>query len=165
MICLNLIYIKVALTQAGIVERSQRAARLAPQIYMSPQHPPSPKPLVYACAGCSQVARLAYDLAKDLDRRGLAEMSCLAGLGAGKRAFTRMLDGRSAWVIDGCPIECGLGVFERNKHAVGRHIRLFDLGYKKNQALIQGYDMDELIQYVLSAPDNIVHEAAVGGAK
>ncbi|HAQ85985.1 MAG TPA: zinc-binding protein, partial [Pseudomonas sp.] len=38
-------------------------------------------PLVYACSGCSNVAQLANTLAVRLDRAGLAEMSCIAGVG------------------------------------------------------------------------------------
>lgn len=122
---------------------------------MTVQRSADGKPLIYACAGCSAVARLSYDLAKELDQLGIAEMSCLAGLGAGKRAFTRMLEGRSAWIIDGCPIECGLGVFERNGHTVGRHIRLHELGFKKYQELDQDFDMNRLVQRVLQHTDAV----------
>ena len=38
-------------------------------------------PLVYSCSGCSNVAQLANTLAVRLDRAGLAEMSCIAGVG------------------------------------------------------------------------------------
>lgn len=38
-------------------------------------------PLVYACSGCSNVAQLANTIAVRLDRAGLAEMSCIAGVG------------------------------------------------------------------------------------
>ena len=43
--------------------------------------PPSTLPLVYACSGCSNVAQLANTLAVRLDRSGVAEMSCIAGVG------------------------------------------------------------------------------------
>ncbi len=38
-------------------------------------------PLVYSCSGCSSAAQLANHVALQLDRRGLAEMSCIAGVG------------------------------------------------------------------------------------
>src|SRR5690606_21354051 len=38
-------------------------------------------PLVYSCSGCSSAAQMANWLAVALDRRGLAEMSCIAGVG------------------------------------------------------------------------------------
>ncbi|TJY56211.1 zinc-binding protein [Sinimarinibacterium sp. CAU 1509] len=104
------------------------------------------KPLVFACAGCSHVARLSYDLARELDRRGIAEMSCLAGLGALKPAFVKEVARRTTWVIDGCPIECGAGVFARNGHAIGRHIKLHELGFRKYGEIAQDFDMGGLIR-------------------
>ena len=38
-------------------------------------------PLVYSCSGCSSAAQLANHVALQLDRRGQAEMSCIAGVG------------------------------------------------------------------------------------
>ena len=40
-------------------------------------------PLVYSCSGCSSAAQMANQLAIRLDREGLAEMSCIAGVGGG----------------------------------------------------------------------------------
>jgi len=34
------------------------------------------KPLVYSCSGCSNLARMAYDIALNIDNEGIAEMSC-----------------------------------------------------------------------------------------
>jgi len=42
---------------------------------------PAPLTLVYSCSGCSSAAQLANRLAVRLDRAGLAEMSCIAGVG------------------------------------------------------------------------------------
>jgi len=52
------------------------------------------KPIAFACAGCSFAAKLSWELAKELDRRGIAEMSCLAGVGARKKPFLSMLRDR-----------------------------------------------------------------------
>jgi len=91
------------------------------------------KPLVFACAGCSDVGRLAYDVARELDRRGTAEMSCLAGVAARKPAFLRKLRGRHIWLVDGCPIECALATFVNPGHTIARHIRLADYGFKEER--------------------------------
>lgn len=107
------------------------------------------RPIVFACAGCSFAARLSWELAKELDRRGIAEMSCLAGIGARKKPFLNKLRHREVWVIDGCPIECGLGIFDLIDARVDRHIRLADLGFKKNAEPEGGVDMDALINRVV----------------
>ena len=91
-------------------------------------------PLVYACAGCSHAGRVAYDVAQELSRREAAEMSCLAGVAAELPVFLRVLDGREVWVIDGCPLECARGVYNKLGRPIDRHIRLREHGVAKNGA-------------------------------
>lgn len=111
-----------------------------------------PIPIVFACAGCSFAAKLSWELAKELDRRGIAEMSCLAGVGARKKTFLNKLRDRPIWVIDGCPIECGLGIFDLINLHIHRHIRLADLGFKKNVEPDTPVDMDALIHRIMELP-------------
>ena len=110
---------------------------------------PSPLPLLFACSGCSNAGQLANTLAHELDRRGCAEMSCLAGVGAAKPHFLRQLIGREVWVIDGCLIECSLGVFEQMREQIDVHIRLHELGVRKNAPPPVGSELDDLIAAVL----------------
>lgn len=107
-------------------------------------------PVVFACAGCSFAGQLAYQLALELDRRGHAEMSCLAGVGAEKPVFFRKMQGREVWVVDGCPIACGQGIFDRVGRSAPFYIRLHDLGYKKTVPPEDGVDMDRLIEQALA---------------
>jgi uncharacterized metal-binding protein len=90
-----------------------------------------PLPLVYACSGCSHAGRVAYDVAQELTRRAVAEMSCLAGVAAELPVFLRLIEGREVWVIDGCPLECAKGVFDKRAIPVDRHIRLREYGVAK----------------------------------
>ena len=67
----------------------------------------TPAPLVYSCSGCSNVAQLANTLAVRLDRAGLAEMSCIAGVGGRVAALVKKANsGRPILAIDGCPMHC-----------------------------------------------------------
>lgn len=106
-------------------------------------------PIVLACAGCSPVAKLSWELAKEMDRRGMVEMSCLAGFGAQKPAFLRKLLGREVWVIDGCPVHCGQGIFDLIAASFHKHIRLAELGFKKFAQSDEPIDMDALIDRVM----------------
>ncbi len=116
----------------------------------------SPKiPIVFACSGCSNAGQLAGRVALELDRRGIAEMSCLAGVGAAKPLFLNKLKNRQVWIIDGCPINCSLGVFDQVHERAAVHIRLHDLGIKKNAPQPEGDDFDGLMQAV-------VEQASVG---
>lgn len=92
-----------------------------------------PLPVVFACAGCSPVAKLSWEVAKELDRRGVAEMSCLAGVGARRPSFLKQIRERPVWVVDGCPISCGQGILQLVEKPIDWHIRLDSLGYRKSE--------------------------------
>lgn len=117
-------------------------------------------PLLFACSGCSNAGQLANDLAVELNRRGIAEMSCLAGVGAGKPHFLKQLAEREVWIIDGCAIECSLGVFAQLREHVDVHIRLRDLGIRKNASPPTGPMFDKLIEAVLRHVTQLKQPAA-----
>lgn len=106
-------------------------------------------PIVFACSGCSAAGQLANQVALELNRRGMAEMSCLAGVGAVKRHFLKQLGNREVWIIDGCPIECSLGVFHQVQEHADVHIRLHALGVRKQAPPPTGPQFEELMAGVL----------------
>jgi len=108
-------------------------------------------PLLFSCSGCSNAGQLANTLALELDRRGRVEMCCLAGVGAGKPFFLKKLRGREVWVIDGCPIECSLGVFECIRDHVDVQIRLHDFGVRKHDPLPTEENFEQLFLSVLDS--------------
>jgi uncharacterized metal-binding protein len=107
------------------------------------------KPVLFACAGCSAAGRLAYDLALELDRRQMAEMSCLAGLAAELKPFTRLVEGRPVWVVDGCPIQCARAIFEGLGRPINYHIRLDNYDVRKKTGLPHGADLEDLVDRVV----------------
>jgi uncharacterized metal-binding protein len=111
------------------------------------------RPLVFACSGCSNVGQLTNQVALELNRRGIAEMSCLAGVGAEKAHFLKKLKTREVWIIDGCPIECALGIFNRLREYADVHIRLHDMGVRKHDPLPAGDDFNTFINEVLQYVD------------
>lgn len=109
---------------------------------------PHLKPVVFACSGCSPAGQLANQLALELDPRGIAEMSCLAGLGAEKPVFLNLAERRPVWIIDGCPIECGGGIADKVQRPAVLHLRLHDFGIKKREGLPENVSLDELLAWV-----------------
>jgi uncharacterized metal-binding protein len=105
-------------------------------------------PLVYACAGCSFAGRVAYDVAQELTRREAAQMSCLAGVAAELPVFTQPLDEREAWVIDGCPLECAKGVFDKLGRPIALHVRLREYGVPKNKSVRTNVDVTEIAERI-----------------
>jgi len=92
------------------------------------------KPLVYSCSGCSSAAQMANYLAIQLDRSGIAEMSCIAGVGGNvKKLVKTALSGRRIIVIDGCPLACSKACISNHSIAPDLIIELTALGVKKKQ--------------------------------
>jgi uncharacterized metal-binding protein len=89
-------------------------------------------PLVYACSGCSSAAQMANDVAVSLDRDGVAEMSCIAGVGGGVAPLVdTATSGREVVVIDGCPLECAKQCLADHDVTPDRHYTLAAEGVPK----------------------------------
>lgn len=59
------------------------------------------EPLVYSCSGCSSVAQLANAVAVKMDREGIAEMSCIVGVGGDVKLLVKTAkSGRDIIAID-----------------------------------------------------------------
>lgn len=98
------------------------------------------KPLVYACSGCSSAAQMANYLALRLDREGLAEMSCIAGVGGNVKTLVRTAkSGRKLVAIDGCPLACVKACLRIHSLHPDWHIELKEMGIAKDQ----GVDFDK----------------------
>lgn len=93
-------------------------------------------PLVYSCSGCSSAAQLANHLAVKLDRAGLAEMSCIAGVGGGVPSLVRKAQeaqeaGRPIMALDGCALACVQACLLSRAVKPSLHVQLQRLGVKK----------------------------------
>ena len=107
-----------------------------PETRPSPEAPASngarPKPIVYACSGCSDAGELADRTARELARAGTAEMSCLAGIGGQVKSLVNKAQrAETILVIDGCPLNCARHTFERAGFRNFRHLELHRLGLRK----------------------------------
>jgi len=90
------------------------------------------KPLVYSCSGCSNAAQMANYLAIKLDRLGVAEMSCIAGVGGNiKKLVHTALSGRRIIVIDGCPLACSRACLANHSIQPNTFFDLSAFGIKK----------------------------------
>lgn len=107
------------------------------------------KPLVYACSGCSNVAQLANDLALILNRKNLAEMSSIAGIGGNITELVKTAQsGRAILAIDGCPLNCVKQCLATINVVPTWHIELTMFGLKKrahdDYLVTDAYDILEL---------------------
>ena len=102
-------------------------------------------PLVYSCSGCSSAAQLANHVAVRLDREGVAEMSCIAGVGGDVPHLMKTVrSGRPIIALDGCPLVCVKSSLARHGITPARHFQLHEYGVKKRNH--QDFDPAEAAQ-------------------
>lgn len=91
-------------------------------------------PLVYSCSGCSDIAQITNHVAIALDREGIAEMSCITGIGGNVPGIVRAAkSGRPLIVLDGCPMSCSKSCLAQRDLEPDVYIRFDELGFKKNK--------------------------------
>ena len=92
------------------------------------------KPLVYSCSGCSSAAQMANYLAIKMDRKEIAEMSCIAGVGGNvKKLVKTALSGRRIIAIDGCPLACSKACLANHSIQPDFHVDLSRHAVNKKQ--------------------------------
>lgn len=115
-------------------------------------------PLVYSCSGCSSAAQAANYIAIRLDREGVAEMSCIAGVGGGVPSLVRTAkSGRQIIAIDGCPLKCTVACLARHDIAPTQHFTLSDFAVKKR--IHVDFDVDEAEAIKEHIKNNVTSEA------
>ena len=112
------------------------------------------KPLIYSCSGCSSAAQMANDTALRLDREGVAEMSCIAGVGGDVPSLVKVAkSGRKIIVLDGCMLECAKSCLKKQDVEPDIHHVLSEYGVKKRKH--QNYNMAEGEEVYLKIRDSI----------
>lgn len=119
-------------------------------------------PLVYSCSGCSSVAQMANHVAVQLDRRGIAEMSCIAGVGGDVPHLLKIArSGRPIVALDGCPLACTKSTLARHGITPDHYHQFNDYGVKKRyHADFDVQDAEKIIEKVAAS----LGEAAVPDA-
>lgn len=111
-------------------------------------------PLVYSCSGCSSAAQMANYVAVRLDRSGVAEMSCIAGVGGDVPSLLKVAQsGRPIIAIDGCPLACTVKCLERHDIRPDTHLKLQDFGVKKR--LRTDFDQEQAERIVALVADGL----------
>jgi uncharacterized metal-binding protein len=89
-------------------------------------------PLVYSCSGCSSAAQAANYIALKLDREGVAEMSCISGVGGNVPHLVNIArSGRRILALDGCALACALHCLRERGVQADCHMQLQEYGVRK----------------------------------
>ncbi len=121
--------------------------------HSNPPAPNKPSTVVYACSGCSDAGEIADRIARQLTREGVAQMSCLAGIGG--RVKSLLLTAEKAeriLVVDGCPLNCARRTLELAGFKKFNHLELHKLGIRKGSAPVT----DERIATGVASAKNIL---------
>lgn len=120
-------------------------------------------PLVYSCSGCSSAAQLTNQVALQLDRRGAAEMSCIAGVGGDVPHLLKIArSGRPIVALDGCPLVCVKSCLSRHGIVADRHYQLQQYGVKKRYQ--QDFDPVEAERVIALVMADLQAPLAASGA-
>ena len=120
---------------------------------------PAEKPLIYSCSGCSSAAQMANYIAVQLDRKGIAEMSCIAGVGGNvKKLVKTALSGREIIAVDGCPLACVKACLANHGILPSKHFQLTDLGVNKKQH--EDFDRQQADEIVLWITEEMLKKQA-----
>ncbi len=99
-------------------------------------------PLIYSCSGCSSAAQMANRIALRMDRKGVAEMSCIAGVGGGVAPLVKKAESSGVIIgVDGCPLHCVEHCLKNQGLRSTFHYDLSKYGVSKKQH--QDYDVHE----------------------
>ena len=118
------------------------------------------QPLVYSCSGASSAAQMANHIAIRLDRLGVAEMSCIAGVGGDVGPLVRTArSGRPILVLDGCPLHCAARILDRQGIKPAWQFDLSRHGVEKRQHEdFDPDDADRVLKTILAE----LHRSRVG---
>lgn len=99
-------------------------------------------PIVYSCSGCSTAAQMANFVAVQLDRREVAEMSCIAGVGGDVKSLVAKATRAGQIVaIDGCELKCVQSCLAR--HGLKPDLSFVLSDFKVSKKFHQDFDGDE----------------------
>ncbi|WP_313024376.1 putative zinc-binding protein [Pseudomonas lopnurensis] len=120
-------------------------------------------PLVYSCSGCSSAAQMANYVAVQMDRQGLAEMSCIAGVGGDVPSLVKVAkSGRPIVAVDGCALVCVKSSLAR--HGVAPSVHHERQNYEVRKVKGMDYDPVEaeqiLIKLIPTVPAPLETESA-----
>lgn len=114
--------------------------------------------IIYACSGCSDAGEIADHIARRLAREGIAQMSCLAGIGG--RVKNHMLKAEKAediLVVDGCPLNCAAMTLKHAGFEKFEHLELHKMGIRKGSCTV----MEEYIAAGVEAAKKVIHESNI----
>jgi len=97
---------------------------------------------------------MANAIALKIDRTGLAEMSCIAGVGGNVKKLVKLAkSGRKLIAIDGCPLACARACLANHDLQPDLHFDLSRFRVPKNNR--QDFDETQMLEVLEQVKDSI----------
>lgn len=91
--------------------------------------------LVFSCSGASDTAEICDRSARQLTKRGVGKMYCLAGVGGRVRDILENTKAATTILaIDGCDKDCAKNCLKEAGFTDVKHLRVTDLGLVKGES-------------------------------
>jgi uncharacterized metal-binding protein len=89
---------------------------------------------IFPCVGAANVGQLSNKIAIELDKQGIGNLMCTAGIGARTPGIMKSAESSERIIaIDGCPLNCASKTLELAGFKVDRQIVISQLGIKKSK--------------------------------
>ena len=89
---------------------------------------------IFSCSGAANVGQLSNRIAIELEKKGIGNLMCTAGIGARAPGLMKSAEASDKIiVIDGCPLNCASKTLELAGFKVNGHIIISELGVKKTK--------------------------------
>jgi uncharacterized metal-binding protein len=109
------------------------------------------KTLILGCSGGSNVGQIANNAMIELDKSGVGNAYCLAGVGAALSGFIESVKSSRTIVIDGCPVGCAKKAFEKYDLTPSLYFVVTEIGIEKKHAFdMLGHETDRALDHIKS---------------
>ena len=89
---------------------------------------------IFPCVGAANVGQLSNRIAIELEKQGIGNLMCTAGIGARAPGLMKSAEASDRIIaINGCPVNCASKTLELAGFKVDRQIVISELGIKKSK--------------------------------
>ncbi len=89
---------------------------------------------IFPCVGAANVGQLSNKIAIELEKEGIGNLMCTAGIGARAPGLMKSAEASDRIIaINGCPVNCASKTMELAGFKVDREIVISELGVKKTK--------------------------------
>lgn len=89
---------------------------------------------IFPCTGAANVGQLSNRIAIELEKQGIGNLMCTAGIGARAPGLMKSAETSDRIItIDGCPLNCASKTLELAGFKADRQIVISELGIKKSK--------------------------------